>query len=148
MAADDIQGSAAAQIRALVERRVRAIRTKDIEGVVALYARDAVLYDLVAPLRHRGADAVRRRFGEWSSGFDGGIDYEVAELAIAAGGDVAFSSSLEHVHARHKAGHTIDMWIRVTAGYRQVDGGWRIVHEHVSVPFDMQTMHAALDARP
>ena len=27
-------------------------------------------------------------------------------------------------------------WLRVTVCYRRIEGNWRVVHEHVSVPFD------------
>jgi ketosteroid isomerase-like protein len=35
-------------------------------------------------------------------------------------------------------------WIRVTAVYRRVEGKWKIVHEHSSVPFDPETLRAVV----
>jgi ketosteroid isomerase-like protein len=40
------------------------------------------------------------------------------------------------------------MWMRTTMFYRKVAGEWRITHEHVSVPFDMQSFKALLDLNP
>jgi hypothetical protein len=31
---------------------------------------------------------------------------------------------------------------------RKIDGQWKVVHEHVSVPFDMETGKAMLDLKP
>jgi hypothetical protein len=35
--------------------------------------------------------------------------------------------------ADHPCGQT---WMRVTVGYRRIDGKWKVTHEHVSVPFN------------
>ena len=32
-----------------------------------------------------------------------------------------------------------DTWLRITVGYRRIDGRWRVVHEHISVPWDPMT---------
>jgi ketosteroid isomerase-like protein len=40
------------------------------------------------------------------------------------------------------------MWVRATTCYRKVDGAWKIVHEHQSVPFDPHTGAASLDLAP
>jgi len=38
--------------------------------------------------------------------------------------------------------------VRATVCYRKIDGKWMIVHEHFSVPFDMETLKASLDLKP
>lgn len=40
------------------------------------------------------------------------------------------------------------MWVRATLGYRRIDGAWRIVHDHESVPFDPGTGRALIDLEP
>jgi ketosteroid isomerase-like protein len=72
----------------------------------------------------------------WLSGFEGPADFEIQELAIAASGDVAFSHSLNRYSGSTTQGGQIDMWVRATAGYRKINGEWRIVHEHSSIPFN------------
>ena len=43
----------------------------------------------------------------------------------------------------------MDLWVRTTLGFRKADGRWRVVHEHVSVPFYMDgSERAALDLKP
>jgi hypothetical protein len=34
-------------------------------------------------------------------------------------------------------------WVRVTVSYQRQQGAWRVIHEHVSVPFDPATSQAA-----
>ncbi len=45
-------------------------------------------------------------------------------------------------------GPQVDMWVRATPGCRRVDGAWRIVHDHESVPFDPATGRPVLDLTP
>lgn len=33
----------------------------------------------------------------------------------------------------------VDMWVRATSCLRKRNDGWKIVHEHASVPFDTET---------
>jgi ketosteroid isomerase-like protein len=40
------------------------------------------------------------------------------------------------------------MWVRATLGLRRQRDDWKIVHEHDSEPFDMQTFEAPLDLEP
>jgi len=127
-----------AAIRALVDAFVAAVRAKDIDGVMHVFAREVVSFDLGPPLQHGSEDFVRR----WRALFEahsGPVDYEVRDLSITVGGDVAFSHSLNRNGER---------WLRWTACYRRMDGWWRIVHEHVSVPVDMRQGTAVLELTP
>ena len=45
------------------------------------------------------------------------------------------------------AGHARD-WMRVSAGYQRIDGQWKVVHEHWSAPFDMETGTALFSLKP
>lgn len=141
------RGTGEAEIRSLVADSVKALRAKDIDRLVASYAPDVMLFDVVNPLRSRGAEAVRKRLEDWLT-FRDPIEYEVRDLSISTAGDVAFSHSLNHVSATTKDGKKLDMWWRASVGYRKLDGKWLITLEHVSVPFDMTSGKASLDLKP
>ena len=148
MTSSSAPDSADAQIRAHIEARVRAVRSKDVEGLLAGYADDVRTFDMVVPLANVGREAVRRRVVEWFSSFETAIDYEIREIQLAASGDVAFDHHLTHVRGRNTAGDTVDMWFRETVGYRRTGGRWLVTHQHSSVPFDMTTGKALLDLQP
>ena len=135
-------------IRRLIENSVKALQAKDVERLVANYAPDVMLFDVVNPLRDQGADAVRKRLQQWLAGFQGPIDYEVRDLSITAAADVAFSHNLNHVSATTQYGQKLDMWWRSTVGYRKLNGKWLITVEHASVPFDATSGEASLDLKP
>jgi uncharacterized protein (TIGR02246 family) len=142
------KATAAAEIRALIDAQARAIRAKDLDGSVAGYAPDVLRFDVVNPLRSFGSDALKQRLSRWFASFDGPIGYELRDLSIAAGDDVAFSHSLNRVRAITTDGRQLDMWWRATVGYRKVDGAWLITHQHASVPFDTASGQASLDLGP
>jgi PhnB protein len=71
----------------------------------------------------------------------GPVGYEIRDLAVTAGGDVAFC------HSRTQLGGAL--WFRSTLGLRKTGGAWRITHEHNSTPFYMDgSDKAALDLQP
>jgi ketosteroid isomerase-like protein len=138
---------AEALIRQRIEDSVRALRAKDIDGVMSLYAPDLVSFDIAPPLRHIGVDAKRRAWHEAFAGFTGPLGYEVRDLNVATQGELAFVHSLNHVNATLAGGH-IDLWVRWTACFRRIDGTWLVVHDHVSVPIDPQHGQAFLNLAP
>ena len=76
------------------------------------------------------------------------IGYEIRDLSITAGDEVAFSHGLSHVSATKKDGGQLDMWWRTTVCFSKVEGKWNVVHEHNSVPFDVGSGKASLDLKP
>jgi ketosteroid isomerase-like protein len=136
------------QIRGLIEDKVNAVRAKDVDRATFNYAPDVLSFDVIDPLQYIGADAIKKRLGDWFSSFQNSIGFEISDLSITVGGDVAFSHSLNHVSATKTDGVKLDMWWRETACYRKLDGRWQITHQHTSVPFDMESGKASLDLKP
>jgi uncharacterized protein (TIGR02246 family) len=137
-----------AQIRGLIENKIKAVRAKDIDGATFDYAPDVLSFDVVNPLRYIGANAIRKRLEEWFSSFQGSIGLEIRDLSITVGEAVAFSHCLNHVSATTTGGGKLDMWWRETACYRKIEGKWLITHQHSSVPFDVESGKASLDLKP
>ena len=96
-----------AQIRMLIEARVKAVRNKDINGALESITPDMLSFDVVNPLHSRGSDAERKHAQEWFSSFQGSIGYEIRDLFIATGDDVAFSHCLDRNKDNHLYLHQI-----------------------------------------
>jgi uncharacterized protein (TIGR02246 family) len=139
-----------AAIRELYDRWSKAFRARDIEGIMAVYAPgDAVVgYDIVAPLEYVGNDAYRKDYEVFLAQYVGPIDIEYRGLRIVASGDVAFIHTLERINGTLKNGQKSDIWVRATSGLRKIKGKWLIVHDHISVPADLDTGKAVLDLKP
>ena len=136
------------EILELMDARIEAVRTKDVKASMSRLAPDVLLFDVVDPLQQIGLDASRKRAAEWFSSFEGPIGYEIRDLDITAGADVAFAHGLSHVSATNKDGGLLDMWWRTTVCFHKIDEKWTVTHEHNSVPFDVESGKASLDFKP
>lgn len=135
-------------IRELLDALVRSVRAKDLAGVMTAYDPKLVAFDIVPPLRYVGAESFVKPWQELFGTFDGPIGYETRDLTIAAANDVAFSHSLNWLHGTLKTGEKTDLWLRFTACYRKVDGRWRMVHLHASVPAELKEGKAMTSLKP
>jgi ketosteroid isomerase-like protein len=148
MTRENHKGTDEAQIRKLIDDQVTAVREKDVDGSTSNYAPNILSFDVVNPLQKTGLEARKKRAAEWFSTFLGPIGYELRDLRITAGDDVAFCHSLNRVNGTLKGGGVLDMWWRATVCYRKIGGKWMVTHEHNSVPFDVETGKASLDLKP
>ncbi|HWM45151.1 MAG TPA: nuclear transport factor 2 family protein [Burkholderiales bacterium] len=124
--------SATASAHHCMDALARALRAKDINALMAHYAPDVVTFDLM-PLQTQGADAYRKNFEAWFASVQGPI---------------AFGHYLGRVISTRTTGEKNDYWVRVSAGLQKMNGGWRLTHEHVSVPFkNTEALQAALAYR-
>jgi uncharacterized protein (TIGR02246 family) len=136
------------QIRELCDGVARGIRARNVDQVMAAYAEDVVQFDVRSPLAQKGANEVRKTTQAWFDGREGAIECEVRDLTIAADGDIAFAYSFNRTAGTRKDGQRVEMWVRWTGCFRKTNGAWKLTHEHVSVPFDPETMKADLTLTP
>jgi ketosteroid isomerase-like protein len=142
---EEVMETSEAAIRELLESRRRALHERDAAGFLAAYAEDAAVFDLAPPLSH-GPDAAG--VAAWMASWDGPIGSETRAIAIRCADGVAFVAGLERLHGR-QGGETRDIWMRFTLGLAGGPEGWRILHEHVSVPVrKTQILAGATDLTP
>ena len=139
---------AAAEIRQIIERRATAVRAGDADAILRDLADDAVIFDVVGPLRHAGKADTRKRIVEWLGSYDDPPTWENRDVHVVASGPVAFSHALSRVTGRLKTGANVDMWFRTTLGIERRAGSWLIVHDHGSDPFDAKSGKASRDLKP
>src|SRR5688572_27009726 len=137
-----------AALRAEIDAIAQAVQLKDVHEMLMHCAPDIVSFDMLPPLKHEGAQAIRRDWASALAPLEGPVEYEVRDLDIAIGGDVAFAHSLNRFGGTGRDGRRTVSWLRSTLGFRRIDGRWKLVHEHVSVPFDMGTSKALLNLQP
>jgi PhnB protein len=147
MTTDNVHAAEELRIRETIEDWAEALRRKDAGRALSHYAPGVVHFSLAPPLTSSGADpdGLKAWFATWR----GPIGYEIRDLAVALGGDLAFCHSLNRMSGTKTSGEANDLWFRVTLGLRKVAGAWKIAHEHESVPFYMDgSARAALDLEP
>ncbi|GHO77756.1 hypothetical protein KSD_55270 [Ktedonobacter sp. SOSP1-85] len=148
MAVEDNKKNDEAAIKRVIEGGVEAIRAKDLDGVMSMYAPELVSFDIVPPLQYVGTDAYRKQWEKVFSSFPGPINYEIADLSITAGDNVAFAHSFNRLSAALPTGQKIGNWLRWTACFRKIGGKWLLAHMQASVPVDLETGRAVLDLKP
>ena len=117
-----------------------AVRAKDVDAFVGLYADDVRNFDLWSEWSYDGKDALRGMVAEW---FGSLPDDEVVfvtfdDVRSQPGSDVAAVSAFTTFAAVSPDGTELrSMSNRLTWILRRdADGAWKIVHEHTSAPAD------------
>jgi ketosteroid isomerase-like protein len=137
-----------APIRQRIDSWTKALRAKDLDGLMSHYAEDVLVFDLAPPLQFEGVGVYRKNWAEWFPTFEGPVGYGIRNLNIAVGGDVAFCRSLNRITGLRKDGENTDVWVRATVGFQKIGAQWMITHEHFSVPINMETFAGELELKP
>jgi uncharacterized protein (TIGR02246 family) len=137
-----------AEIRQQIDKIIEGVRARDLDGLKRVYAADVVSFDVEPPLQHVGVDAKMRNWANVFAIFRDAT-YEVRDLTVAAGDDVAFGHGFGRLSGTLKNGTaTAGMWVRATFCFQKVDGNWLIAHDQVSVPLDLATGQGITDLEP
>ena len=123
------------EITALVQRWAAAVRACDLAVVLADHAVDIVMFDVPPPQNGvRGIDAYRESWTPFFQWLAQGGRFEIVELHVTAGADVAFAYALLHCGTDEDLARDPDHRLRLTLGLVKRDGSWVVTHEHHSFP--------------
>ena len=123
-----------------------AVRAKDVDALVALYAVDVRVFDLWGAWSYDGRDAWRRTVEGWFASLGDervAVSFDEAQATVV--GDAAVTHAFvtyRNLAADGTPGRAMQnrlSWMLVRAA-----GGWTIVHEHTSAPVDPETGRVVL----
>jgi uncharacterized protein (TIGR02246 family) len=139
-----------AQIKNLFDQFMAACNAKDVNAIMKFYVADETLlvFDVVPPRQYAGANAYRKDWEEFAAIFKGPSKCEISDLSITADGAMAFAHSIQRVTGTDTKDKPVDLTVRVTDVFRKTNGNWLVVHEHVSVPVDLDTGKPDLTSKP
>lgn len=123
-----------AAIRNLVEDWARAVRANNLQGILANHSPDILMFDVPPPIQTKGIEGYKKtwnRFFSWSQG--SGV-FDVIEMNITAGNEVAFVTALMRCAGTEANGDKTELEFRLTIGLRKIGGHWMVIHEHHSLP--------------
>ncbi len=135
MSVSDNRTTDEATIRELIEDWARAVRAKDLKGILANHSPEILMFDVPPPLRSKGIDAYKKTwdlFFSWSD--DDPVVFDFNEMDITAGADVGYVTALMRCAGTEKNGERIKLDFRLTIGLRKIGGQWIVMHEHHSIP--------------
>jgi len=121
------------QIRALIERWAQAVHAGDLAVVLEGHAADIVMFDVPPPHDGvRGLAAYERTWPPFFGWQATGARFDLLELDVTAGADVAFAYALLWCGKEEDRAATPERRLRLTLGLRKDSGRWVVVHEHHS----------------
>jgi uncharacterized protein (TIGR02246 family) len=133
---DDSQRGAedSAAIRSMLESWAAAVRRRDFAGILRHHSADIAMFDVPPPFRSDGIDAYKNTWDMFFSWSSDQIPFDVTDMRITAGSDVAFVVATLRCAEPDAKGEHKGLDVRLTVGLRKVDGHWTVTHEHHSVP--------------
>ncbi|MEO7039757.1 MAG: nuclear transport factor 2 family protein [Gemmatimonadaceae bacterium] len=148
--ANDAASQSETEIRAILDDRVEALRSRDAHRFLKHYQIGFSTFELGPPLEYLNGDPMDTAgLDEWFASFEGELSYRMRDLRITADESVAFAHSLYHIAGTKTDGGLVDMWTRQTICFAKVGNDWKITHAHTSVPMSMDQDHrAVIDLKP
>ena len=126
-----------AEIRARIEAWVAAVAASDLEGTLRGRTDDVVMFDVPPPQDGaRGIDAYRETWPPFLEFQAGGAVFDLVELDVTAGDDVAWAFALLRCGMPDELAEHPDRRLRLTLGLRREEGRWLVAHEHHSFPLE------------
>jgi uncharacterized protein (TIGR02246 family) len=123
------------QIRQLILGWAAAVHSGDLDAVLQDHADDIVMFDVPPPEDGvRGLAAYRHTwppFFEWQRS---GAVFEIVELDVTAGNNVAFAWALLRCGTQEELRTDPTNRLRLTLGLRREGDRWVVAHEHHSFP--------------
>jgi uncharacterized protein (TIGR02246 family) len=123
-----------AAIRDLIENWARAVRMKDLQGILANHASDMLMFDVPPPIQSKGIEGYKKTWVEFFSWVQDSHVFNIEEITITAGADVAFVTAIMRCRGTEATGENVELQFRLTVGLCKVHGRWTVKHEHHSVP--------------
>jgi uncharacterized protein (TIGR02246 family) len=122
------------KIRALIARWAEAVRNQDRAAIRAHHDADMLMFDVPPPFLSRGLDAYMASWELFFSCAEKPVAFDFHDIEITASEDVAFATAIGNCVNIDSKGQREPLQFRLTMGLRKIDGQWRIMHEHHSLP--------------
>jgi uncharacterized protein (TIGR02246 family) len=123
-----------AEIRRLIERWAKAVREEDRAAIRVDHDPDILMFDVPPPFLSRGLDAYMATWETFFSTAEKPVAFDFQDVEVTCGEDVAFATAVGRCVTFDKDGEREPLAFRLTMGLRKIDGRWRVMHEHHSLP--------------
>ena len=129
-------------IEEVLEGYRTAVSAKDVDAFVALYDDDARVFDMWGRWSYDGLAEWRNLVADWFGSLgDDQVVVELHDVGTVVGDDVAAAHGVVTFTGLSAGGEELRAidnrvtWVLRRAG----DDAWKIVHEHTSMPIDLET---------
>ena len=122
------------EIRALIDRWAKAVREENRAAIRADHDSEMLMFDVPPPLFSRGLDAYMATWEPFLSWSEKPVVFDFHDVKITAGKDVAFATAIGRCAGVDPSGKREALEFRLTMCFCKMDGRWRVMHEHHSLP--------------
>lgn len=123
------------QVRTVLEAWAKATRQDRRDEVLKNHVPDLVIFDVLSPMKYESAEAYRRSWGDWQPEIQSESQFDLENLTVTTGTDVAFAHCFIRCGGTLPDGRSFQDLVRATFGLRKIDGSWKVTHQHISKPF-------------
>lgn len=134
-------------VKDIFERYATAVKASDADALLTLYADDVHVFDMMEPFERHGVESGREMIEGWLGDESATQDCTIEDLHIVESGDLAAVRAAVRYGVTMADGTHHTMWNRATWTLQRIDGAWKIVTEHTSVPLGEQDMQPRFEAR-
>ncbi len=124
-------------IRQLLESWAEATRQNRKNDVLKNHLPSLVIFDVLPPMKYSSAESYRRSWDEWQPETQGEGQFELEDLVVTCGSNVAFAHCFIRCGGTLSSGQTFQDVVRATFCLEKIDGMWKVSHQHVSKPLQM-----------
>jgi uncharacterized protein (TIGR02246 family) len=123
-----------AEIHSLIERWARAVREENRAAICEDHDPDMLMFDVPPPLVSRGLDAYMATWELFFPRAEKPVAFGLYDVKVTCGVDVAFATAIGKCVDIDPSGRREPLEFRLTMGLKKIDGRWRVLHEHHSLP--------------
>lgn len=134
MANNTIEVHSEIDVRRVIEEWAEATRQDRKDDVLKNHLPDLVVFDVLPPMKYESAESYRRSWDDWQPETQGEGKFDLEDMSVIAGTDVAFAHSFIRCGGTMANGRAFEDLVRATFCLRKVDGLWKISHHHISKP--------------
>ncbi|MBK8638234.1 MAG: nuclear transport factor 2 family protein [Chromatiaceae bacterium] len=123
-------------IRSVLDAWTRATREGRLDDVLTNHDEKVLIYDVLPPMKYSSASEYRKTWDEWQPDAQGEMRFELEGLEVTVGTDAAFAYGILQCGGTLLDGKAFRDTVRATFCFSKKDGKWKVVHQHISKPYD------------
>jgi ketosteroid isomerase-like protein len=127
------------QVHAILEEWAKATRQNRKDEILKNHVPDLVVFDVLPPMKYESAESYRQSWDDWQPETQGEGQFDLENLSVTVSTDLAFAHCFIRCGGTMPDGHTFQDLVRATFCLKQVDGTWKILHQHISKPIQQSS---------
>ena len=134
-------------IQKVLDTYKAAVYAKDVNAFLAIYDKNVHIFDMWEKWSYDGIDAWREMVTGWFGSLgDELVKVEFKDMEITETKEMAIAHMIVTFRGLSAEGTELrSMQNRMTCVLKNIDGTWKIIHEHSSSPLELSTLKAILN---